>query len=344
MAIWLVRAGKSGEDESFALDNNVVVVGWSELPDLSSIENREELANLLNETYPDSSSSKIGNFTGQLWSFIKRIQIGDIVALPLKTRSKVAFGKITGNYLYKPDNPSGAKHTRSVEWLQTDIARDLIGQDLLYSLGAFMTVCQIKRNNAEERINTLIEKGIDPELKGGGRPTASESDDETIGGGEAPLDIEEYTRNQISNYINANFKGHKMTELVGAILQAQGYETDLSLGGPDGGADVLAAGGPMGFDSPRICVQVKSGGVVDVVGLRELNGVIGTFGADNGLLVSWGGFSSAAVKEARAKFFKIRLWSAQELLTNLLECYDQLPEDFKAYFPLKQIWIFNRDV
>lgn len=36
-----------------------------------------------------------------------------------------------------------------------DIPRDVFEQDILYSFGAFMTVCKIHKNNAEARIKAL---------------------------------------------------------------------------------------------------------------------------------------------------------------------------------------------
>lgn len=49
MALWLVRAGKNGEQEEVALEQNVVTIGWSELGDLSAIDDREELRSLFEE-------------------------------------------------------------------------------------------------------------------------------------------------------------------------------------------------------------------------------------------------------------------------------------------------------
>jgi restriction system protein len=48
------------------------------------------------------------------------------------------------------------RHQRSVEWIVDAVPRDAIDQDLLYSLGAFLTICRIKRNNAELRIRALL--------------------------------------------------------------------------------------------------------------------------------------------------------------------------------------------
>lgn len=66
------------------------------------------------------------------------------------------MGRVKGPYVYNPNNPEGAKHTRPVEWFK-EIPRDKIDRDILYSLGASMTVCRIQRNNAEERIVRIIE-------------------------------------------------------------------------------------------------------------------------------------------------------------------------------------------
>ncbi len=40
------------------------------------------------------------------------------------------------------------------------------------------------------------------------------------------------------------------------------------------------------------------------------------------LLVSWGGFKESVYREARTKFFQIRLWDADKLMQALLEHYD----------------------
>ncbi|MEN6478163.1 MAG: restriction endonuclease [Anaerolineales bacterium] len=124
-----------------------------------------------------------------------------------------------------------------------------------------------------------------------------------------------------------------------ALLEAQGYRTYVASQGADGGADILAGRGPMGFDPPTLCVQVKSSDTpADVVVLRSLLGVMPTFGASYGLLVSWGGFKQSVVTEARQKFFQVRLMDAGELVSALLAVYDQLPEEIQAELPLKRIW------
>jgi restriction system protein len=114
---------------------------------------------------------------------------------------------------------------------------------------------------------------------------------------------------------------------------------DKKSAGPDGGIDILAGAGAMGFDRPRICVQVKSGGVQNDAAIRELEGVMSRMSADHGLFVSWDGFNTTALKGARDLFFKVRLWDDRKLIAQLLENYERMPDDLQAELPLKRIWV-----
>jgi len=330
MSVWLVRAGADGEREDLALERGLAVIGWDEIPDLAGMSSRGEVLAVLQRMRPEDKASRQRNHAAQLWAFAHRIRERDLIVLPLKKRSAIAVGRVTGAYRHRPDLPSGAHHTRPVEWLHKDLPRSAFGQDLLYSMGAFLTVCQIRRNDAETRIRAVLETGTDPELA-----EVRESGDEV----EGPFDLARYARDQISEYIGRKFRGHQLANLVSALLKAQGYRTLVSPEGPDGGVDIIAGQGPLGFDPPRLCVQVKSGDQpLDVRVFRELQGVISTFGAEQGLLVAWGGFKSSVHQEARQKHFQIRLWDAGDLVDALLACYERLPDELQAELPLKRIW------
>jgi restriction system protein len=332
MAVWLVRAGKYGDQEQAALEQDLVTIAWNELPDLSKIEDRGELEKLFERLFPGDSPMARANKVGQVWIFRGRIQAGDLVVLPLKTRSAIAIGKVTGPYRYRTDLDPNVRHTRTVEWLRKDLPRTTFDQDLLYSFGAFMTVCQIKRNNAEDRIKAVVGGRSDP-----GEPL--EEGGETAAIGIEPLDIEQAASDQILDHLRRKFAGHRLAVLVDAVLQAEGYLTRVSPPGPDGGVDILAGSGPMGFGSPRLCVQVKSGDTpADVGVLRGLQGVLQNFHAEQGLLVSWSGYRSSVLQEARQSFFKIRLWDSGDLLGAILRNYDRFSDELQAELPLKRIW------
>lgn len=219
------------------------------------------------------------------------------------------------------------KHVRQVKWLK-NIPRSAFDQDLLYSFGAFMTVCQISRNDAENRVKKLLQiKDYRVDV------------DVTPEPGEEAIDIEQYSRDEIVKHIGRKFKGHDLARLVEGVLHAQGYVTLKSNPGPDGGVDILAAAGALGFDNPKICIQVKSSSSqVDVKVLRELQGVMTKVRAEQGLLVSWGGFTNKAVQEARDSFFTIRLWDAGALLEAIFKNYEKFDDELKAELPLKRLW------
>jgi restriction system protein len=139
--------------------------------------------------------------------------------------------------------------------------------------------------------------------------------------------------------IAARFKGHGLTRLVEAILNAQGYVTYRSPEGADAGADILAGAGPLGFGQPRLCVEVKSeDSAIDRPTVDKLLGAVAKFGAQEGLFVAWGGFKTNVQKELAASFFRVRLWTQKELLEALFANYDRLDDDLKAELPLKRIW------
>jgi len=159
MAVWLVRAGKHGEQEQLALDHRVVAIGWHDLPDLSGIKDREAMIEVFTKVHPEAASRQIAVAVSQIWAFVGRMNKNDLVVLPLKKRPAIALGKVTGPYHYRTDLGDSIRHTRPVRWLQLDMPHTAFATDILRSFGAAMTVCQIERNNAEERIRKVIDEG-----------------------------------------------------------------------------------------------------------------------------------------------------------------------------------------
>jgi restriction system protein len=338
MALWLNRAGRHGEHEQKFLDDGRIYLTREGLDyDLSTVGSKAELSEVLRQFYPASSDGKIAQNTGQLWRFISMMKPGDWVVLPSQMKRAIHFGEIKGPYTYDPNAADPYYHYRDVEWLATDVPRSNFKQDLLYSFGAATTICGIKRNEAEKRVRAIAQAGWKPEkgvIETGGGPGGDEEE-----GGEETVDLELLARDRIAKQITREFKGHAMARLVDALLNAQGYTTYRSPEGPDKGVDILAATGPLGFGHPRICVQVKSGDApVDRPTLDQLIGAMQNVGADQGLLVSWGGFKASVDRETAHHFFRVRLWDQDDLIDQLLEQYANLDEDLRTELPLKRIW------
>ena len=103
----------------------------------------------------------MSNVSRQLLAFAVAMKQGDLVVLPRKLTPQIAIGRVTGPYEYRQLGDS-SHHVRAVKWLQTDLPRTVFEQDLLYSLGALQTVCNISRNNAEQRVAAVADGKPDP--------------------------------------------------------------------------------------------------------------------------------------------------------------------------------------
>jgi len=308
--------------------------------DLSKAADYEGIKRLVVEAYPTESKNRVQNWSGQIWAFVIPMKQGDWVAVPRKTKAAIGFGEVTGPYRYDPNAEQPYRHSRAVKWLNTDVPRTALDQDLLYSLGAFMTVCEIKRNDAENRIRSMAQGGWKSSPPAAAtRQTTGTPTGELAVEAEESIDLERLGRDQIARLVNRRFKGHEMARLVEEILKAMGYTTFRSGPGPDRGVDILASAGALGFDRPRICIQVKSQDApVDAPTLNQLIGTMQNVQADQGLLVAWGGFKSSVDKEAPTQFFRVRLWDQDDLIDQLLAHYDKLSEELRAELPLKRVW------
>lgn len=335
MALWLVRGGKQGEHDIKFLQDNRVYLTWDDLKvDLGKVESKEKLVETLSELYEGQKPKALANWAFQIWFFANNMEKGDWVVLPSKASRTLHFGEIIGNYEYDESLVSPYYHYRSVNWFAKDIPRDRFDKDILYSLGAFLTVCQISRNNAEERIKAMYANGWNA------KQTIPPKDDEVS----PDIDLEEHIMDQISNRIIQRFKGHKMELLIAEILKAKGFTVYASPEGTDYGVDLLASSGTLGFDSPRICVQVKSHDApVDRPTMDQLVGTMSIHGADFGLLVSWSGFKNSVTREVAKQFFKVRLWDSTQVIKEIFANYDRLSDELKAEIPLKRIWMLNTD-
>jgi restriction system protein len=275
MAVWTVKGGAKGEAEDACLTQGLIGKG-GKVPDLTSVTSRNEISALWSQAYPEMSPPQIANHVGQLWSLVKKMQKGELVVLPLKTTGTIAVGRVTGPYQHRRDLVGLLDHVRPVEWLRTDLPRDVFDKDLLFSFGAFLTVGQVQRERAEERILAVV----------AGNALPASADETDAGSVETAPDVDALAREQVRQHISQHIAGHDLAHLVAEVLKAQGLKASESAPGPDRGVDILAGSGPLGLDSPNLAVQVKTG-TAGVEELRALRGVMEDFRAKQGLLVAW---------------------------------------------------------
>ena len=336
--VYLARAGRNGEDEDNALENNLAIIGFREVPSLEDARDYDAVAKLVNDALPGGKPLALSNFAQQLCAFALAMQEGDIVVLPRKLTSQIAIGRVAGPYRYDQVNKV-LRHTRPVEWVRPDVPRTTFDQDLLYSFGAFMTVCNISRHDAACRVAAVLEGKADPgssvSLDKSKTVTPLPMDEQ-----ETVPDLSQMAHDQIVARIQSRFAGHALARLVAAVLRADGWVTKISPPGPDGGVDILAGSGSLGLDAPRLCVQVKSQTTpADVTVYRTLQGTMQTFKAEQGLLVCWGGFNKIVLQESKQGHFTVRLWDSSDLVEAIYRNYERLPAEIQAELPLKRVWM-----
>lgn len=333
--LWIVRLGKYGEYEGRALETGELATGWS-IRDLRTATTREAVLAALQEAEPQEKLGTLQNWAAQLNQLRNVMAAGDLVVTPLKTTGQLAIGRVVGDYLHFDDKHPG----RKVEWLRKDVAREAVRQDLLFSLGASQTVCEVSRNEAAARFEVIASTGRDPGI------AVSSTDQKALPGSadsdtsDPRISLTDVARDQIVQRLATNFSGHEFTQLIAAILRAQGYQARVTPPGADRGIDIVAGQGALGFDGPRLVVQVKSGSVVaDQPTLQSLLGCIQDTQAEHGLLVSWSGFTSAVRQRVNELYFRVRLWGREEILDALFSVYEELPEDIRAELPLQKLWV-----
>ena len=329
MAVYVVRAGRVGEGEEAALQGKYEI-GFALVSDVNGFDNQISLRDHIQKTHSVSVHTA-AQWAGQIWRFVHDIGTDDLVVLPRKQTKTIAVGRMSGGYEYRPDDGLIGPHTRAVEWQATDIPRANFDTDLLHSLGGNQTVFQVRAVNAEERIKGIVNAHL------GDIPIPVSSPISVLEGeGVSDLDLDEYIADRIVERIRQKFSGHRLEYLVARILDAEGFTALQTRPGPDGGVDVVAGKGDMGFGEPRLCVQVKSSrSPVDLPDYNRLQGNVQGFGADHGLLVGLGDFTSAVRNENERSFFQIRLWGPYELAQRVIDNYDDLPLDIRTDIPLQ---------
>ena len=142
------------------------------------------------------------------------MKLGDWVVLPSKMKPAIHFAEIKGDYVYDSEAEDPYYHYRKVKWFALDIPRSNFDQDLLYSFGAFLTICRISRNDAEIRIREMANNAWKVKEKAGSQNSTEPSESITDA-----VDMEQLATDQIARFITRKYKGHGMARLVEAILK-----------------------------------------------------------------------------------------------------------------------------
>lgn len=322
--LWGIHAGKTGDADQLFLRHNVIALGWVDAGDLSKLPaDREAFKTRVKECYPNRKEGYFPVAGGQLFRFVHEAKVGDYVLYPSKQDRSVHIAEITGSFKYDPKTMPGYPQHRPVKWLKA-VPRTHFSQGALYEIGSALSFFQV-RQFADEFLSALT---------GHPAPQAPKQDESVS---YVAADIEQTTRDYILKTLAQELKGHALAEFVAQLLGTMGYRTRLSPEGPDGGVDIIAHKDELGFEPPLVKVQVKSveGSIGEPV-VSQLNGKVER--SEFGLVVTLGTFTNQAKTFARNKS-NLRLIDGEDLITLILQHYEQLDSKYKALLPLKRVYV-----
>jgi restriction system protein len=233
----------------------------------------------------------------------------------------VHIGKVISRYKYQPNIEANYPHTRRVKWLK-HVPRTEFSKAALYEIGSALSFFCVK-NHADEFIYAVTGEAV--------KPSAREVEK-----------IARYTRALIMRWMIEKFKGDLLVIFIAHMFETLGYVVSIPKDSKNGSVDILihsskATKDKLGFVTPTIKVQVIAiENSTDNSIAPTLYEKIGP--NESGLLVSLGTFTPQAKNFAREKS-NLRLVDGQELVTMILQHYEQFDSQYKGLLPLRRVYV-----
>ena len=150
--LWVCRSGQKGCYFSKYIEEQRIYLPWDGYRfDLSKYDSLEDFRPVVSKEKQTDNRTSVSNWSGQLFAFVKQMQIGDYVMIPSANSQSYVLAKISGDYEYHASD--SLCHSRSIEIIREDISRSVFSQSIQYSLGAYRTVFQPRY---EEEIVRII--------------------------------------------------------------------------------------------------------------------------------------------------------------------------------------------
>lgn len=313
MSYYLIRLGQNNKYAEEALDKNFVAIGFSDVYDLGTYKDVEEIKEyILKNNTSNFSISQIANQAGQLYKFGFTMKKGDTVIMPMG-EGKFAVG-ILGDYFYDeiPQTKCDFRHRRSVTWLDKTLSKEDMSTNLTYSIGAILTLFTLDKH--QEELEFLIKGGKIPENK-------------------KPQRI----RDRVLDGL-LQLDGREFEEFISHLLSVLGFdEAETTRYTKDKGIDVTGTLNAEGLADVRLQIQVKryKDNSVGEKTVRELKGSLSM--EEHGCIITTSKFNNEAKDEAIKSGHKsIKLIDGEGLASLILLHYENIDEKYKILFGIKK--------
>lgn len=244
----MVRAGQGGYvAEDFARGN--IAIGWNKTGDLSPATTSDDIRREYLNAYPDAKPGEIANAVAMIHKFRSIIRPGDPVITFDKARREYLVGKVVSDYIFRPGEVKDHPHIRKVEW-QGRVSRDKLRVAPRNTLGSTLTLFSVPEDVWLD-VSAVL-RGLPSEP--GTLPETPEQEREELE--ETRQDTQARALELIKDRI-LRLDDSQLEHLVAALLRGMGYRTRVTPRGPDRGVDVFASPDGLGFQEPRIKVEVN---------------------------------------------------------------------------------------
>ena len=150
MKIWVCRSGvKSTYIETY-IENNKIYLPWNGYEkDFNGLDKDELIELICNEKRTKANDTATHNWYGQIVAFSQIMNKDDIVIIPNYRKKTFLIARIIGDYEYNANDVFF--HSRKVKFIG-EIKKSILSQILQYTLGAYRTVFQVKKENHRKEI------------------------------------------------------------------------------------------------------------------------------------------------------------------------------------------------
>jgi len=331
--VWMVRAGRGGENVETFLKYGIVALGEPKLGAIPPSIKKDDLLHLYAEKYPEYKDASRASWASQLIRFISELRIGDTVVTFDRGRRFYFLGTITSEYEWAPTLVEENPHVRRVQWTH-QVPRDLLTVATRNTLGAIQTLFKLGPDVAKDLRQHQISIGTvvaDLPLKPKELAAEEEEAEEQV-----RAEVIEKADEFIEDAINA-LDWKQLQDFVAGILRAMGYRTTVSPPGADRGVDISASPDGLGLQEPRIFVEVKHRN--EAIGAEKIRAFLGgRRPGDKCLYVSTGSFTKEGRYEADSANVPTTLLNLQNLRNLLVEYYEKLDAETRALVPLKRLY------
>lgn len=291
---FVLRVSPSGNDKvSEALSTNQIIIGWAKAEGLleQSLSWEQFRAIISSEYYSDESNMRrAGGAAGNMWRFIREMQVGDFVVVPHGSEFYVA--KVKGPATYDSGRISDdTAYRRDVEWQinKKPIPRMIAKSALISRMKTYGTC--VNASDIIEEINDSLKTSLM-----GIHPTFHT---------ELRMRLIEETLKQLHH---GRIDERRFEELIKSILEKLGAQkVRIVSRQKDKGADLLATFLVAGTFKQVVAVQAKywksDPGVREEVVNQLIKGIEAE-SADLGVVITSGTISPKAIKAAQDYYDK----------------------------------------